>query len=140
MTSLNQNSEVKTSNRRFQRILRALCVASAFGGVVALAHDANAEQRCTSKPAVCALQKAKAAQRQAQTSAPVAVEKAEVKQVVRIKRCNSKPAVCALQRSTEPQTVTVTQVVRKAPAVKQCTSKPAVCALQRSQERAKNRQ
>src|SRR5690606_16132427 len=102
-------------------------VAGAFGGVFALSQAAEASERCTSKPAVCALQKAKQAKAPQQATTP-----RETKQVTRIQRCTSKPAVCALQRAAEPKKVVVTEVVREKPAVERCTSKPAVCALQRA--------
>jgi hypothetical protein len=136
MTQHAQNHAAKLQpTRSFQRVLRSLCLTAAFGGVIAVAQTANAGQACTSKPAVCDMQKAKQAQRPQQTSTPAAVKK-----VVRIKHCTSKPAVCALQRSTQPQLVVATEVVREAPAVKHCTSKPAVCDLQRSKEAAKSQQ
>lgn len=136
MTQYDQSQKPKSHHeRRFQRLVRALCLAGVFGGVVALANDAQAEQRCTSKPAVCALNKSKR-ENQPKPAADTTRVK-ETKKVVRVKRCTSKPAVCAVQRATNPQTVTTTQVVRKKPAVKRCTSKPAVCALQRSYKAAK---
>jgi hypothetical protein len=131
MTQHNSSKNQATNTRPgFRRMLRALSIAASFGGIIALSNDAQAEQRCTSKPAVCALNKSKAAQQ------PKVASK-EVKSVVRVKRCDSKPAVCALQRATEPKTVVKTEVVRAQPAVKRCDSKPAVCALQRSRATAK---
>lgn len=110
---------------RFRGLVRALCVASALGGVFVLANDARASERCTTKPAVCALQKSKAATQPKKVTKPV-----EVRQVERTKHCTSKPAVCALQGTTKPQQVVVTEVVREKPVALKCTSKPAVCALQ----------
>lgn len=116
---------------RFRGLVRALCIASALGGVFVLANDAHASDRCTSKPAVCALQKSKAA------AQPKKVTKAvEVRQVARTKHCTSKPAVCALQGTTQPQQVVVTEVVREKPVAPACTSKPAICALQASKSAA----
>lgn len=100
-----------------------------MGAGIAVAPDAHAGDRCTTKPAVCARLKAQAQQAgEASPAAPKArVESGD--------RCTSKPAVCVRLKAEKAQLTAAAQaapaeVSKSRAAPLRCTSKPAVCMRQ----------
>lgn len=92
------------------------CVA--FVGILVGSHTALADERCTTKPAVCHLLRMKKEQSQQTKPSATASKRGAA-------RCRTKPAVCARmgERATTPGATP-----RPHPADARCSTKPAVCA------------
>ncbi len=101
--------------------LRGLGLTAIAASVFLLSGQAQAEKRCTSKPAVCMRLKAQAAHKAAQPKPAPSQQKAE-------KRCTSKPAVCMRLKAQEAARVEAgVEPPRFTPRPQRCTTKPAIC-------------
>lgn len=87
--------------------------------------EAEAAERCNSKPAVCARLKTQKAQRAARATPPPRQEAVTV--AAATPRCTTKPAVCArlAARGHRPAAPPVTLASNGS---ERCTTKPMVCA------------
>lgn len=140
------------TRRTMAKLAGVVLALGAFGATALTTQDAEARDRCTSKPAVCARLKAQEARAEeqakarAQDQARAAASQRPEMERPRFAVCTTKPAVCSrlLKRDGEPtvqsqqvvyggalmEQVTVAEVrpeADKAPR-QRCTSKPAVCA------------
>lgn len=105
--------------------MKVLLPIAAILTLAAFSNAAQASDRCTTKPAVCARLKAQ--------KAPVTADKKGALSVGLAERCTTKPAICArdkakASRINAAQVSVGPEVTSKAPS--RCISKPMVCARQ----------
>jgi hypothetical protein len=115
---------------------RILGCALTLGGMALAPSESWAEERCTTKPVVCARMRAlRAAQPGVVSTSPSGQARHPGPTVCALvledTPCRTKPSSCARQRS-EWHSVIVPARVASYPVAERCSSKPGVCTLSKS--------